>query len=154
MHSIDKRSWYSFDIRCQPLRIDRALSIKTGAHLLMKIQICSQNAGTINAVFPLPEPSDLISASQVAFDDLQTDLKELGKQLNICQGKVDKVLRLSEKNRHSPFKDFMECFLEQSREDLQEQEQALQECMSGYVANFCVELLLCRCSSVVVRPIF
>ena len=82
-------------------------------------------------MFPLPEPSDLVTASQVTFDDLQADLREVGKQLNICRGKVDRVLRLSEKSRHQPFKDVMESFLEQSHEDLREQDQALQECTRG-----------------------
>jgi formin-1 len=41
----------------------------------------SQDAGTDRSVFPLPEPQALFLASQVRMDDLDRDLRRLGRDL-------------------------------------------------------------------------
>lgn len=40
-----------------------------------------QDAGTDKSTLPLPEPQDVFLAAQVNFDDLTTDLKQLGQDL-------------------------------------------------------------------------
>uniref|UniRef100_A0A3Q1JKH7 FH2 domain-containing protein n=1 Tax=Anabas testudineus TaxID=64144 RepID=A0A3Q1JKH7_ANATE len=40
-----------------------------------------QNAGTDKSMFPLPEPQDVFLAAQVKFDDLNRDLRQLGREL-------------------------------------------------------------------------
>lgn len=40
-----------------------------------------QNAGTDMSMFPLPEPQDVFLAAQVKFDDLNKDIRQLGRDL-------------------------------------------------------------------------
>lgn len=88
----------------------------------------SQNAGTVNSKFPLPEPYDLKVASQVTFEDVESDINNLQRQLDTCERKVSKVMKESEEKLQQPFVDVMNSFLEQSRRELAEQAQALIEC--------------------------
>lgn len=78
--------------------------------------------------FPLPEPTDLQTASQLSFDDLNADLKGLENKLDECEFKVGKVLKQSDNNLKQPFEKTMKKFLEQSRNDLKEQFQVLEDC--------------------------
>ena len=51
-----------------------------------------QHAGTVGAVFPLPDPIDILAASQIQFDAVLNDLEQLRKELtgetgkSICNG--------------------------------------------------------------------
>lgn len=87
-----------------------------------------QNAGTVNSKFPLPEPFDLKVASQVTFEDIEADINNLRRQLDTCERKMSKVVKESEEKLQQPFADVMNSFLEQSRGELTEQDQALVEC--------------------------
>lgn len=107
------------------------IDLTVGTDLIVKSNIlieCSQNAGTVSAVFPLPEPTDLQLASQVTFDDVQADLTQLEKRINDCDKKIQKVSQQKDEKTRQPFKDTMSCLLEQNRLDLQQQVQAVQEC--------------------------
>lgn len=87
-----------------------------------------QNPGTVNSKFPLPEPPDLKAASQVTFEDIEAEINSLRKQLDTCDRKLSKVLKESEETLQQPFSNVMSSFLERSREELSEQDQALTEC--------------------------
>ncbi|KAK3737560.1 hypothetical protein QZH41_017757 [Actinostola sp. cb2023] len=103
-------------------------------HYLVQVYLnmFDKNAGTLLSKFPLPESSDLQSASQLSFDDLTLDLKGLEKKLDGCEFKVAKVLKESETCLQQPFEKTMKTFLEQSRCDLKEQIQALDECRKKF----------------------
>lgn len=45
------------------------------------VTVSHQNAGTEKSMFPLPEPQDVFLAAQVKFDDLNRDLRQLGRDL-------------------------------------------------------------------------
>ena len=87
-----------------------------------------KNAGTINSKFPLPEPHDLKVASQITFEDIEVDVSSLKRQLDSCERKVSIVIKKSEEKLQQPFVDVMNSFLEDSRGELTEQDQALTEC--------------------------
>lgn len=105
-------------------------------HYLVKVYIkkFDKNAGTVNSKFPLPEPFDLKVASQVTFEDVESDINNLQRQLDTCERKVSKVMKESEEKLQQPFVDVMNSFLEQSRRELAEQAQALIECKNRYTS--------------------
>lgn len=41
-----------------------------------------QHAGTLGASFPLPNPTDLLTASHITFDDIRADLQRLSQELH------------------------------------------------------------------------
>uniref|UniRef100_A0A3B3R3Y2 FH2 domain-containing protein n=1 Tax=Paramormyrops kingsleyae TaxID=1676925 RepID=A0A3B3R3Y2_9TELE len=69
--------------------------------------------GQDSSLHPLPEPQDLFYVSQMKFEDLQTDLRKLRKDLNACTSEVEKVCRQSSVDHLQPFKEKMENFLSQ-----------------------------------------
>uniref|UniRef100_A0A8C4E4V1 Formin 1 n=1 Tax=Dicentrarchus labrax TaxID=13489 RepID=A0A8C4E4V1_DICLA len=70
-----------------------------------------KNAGTDKSIFPLPEPQDVFLAAQVKFDDLNRDLRQLGRDLTKCEKDVQKVCSDSPEEHLQPFKDKMEAFV-------------------------------------------
>lgn len=90
--------------------------------------IFSKNAGTVNSQFPLPEPNDLKAASQVTFEDMEDVICSLRGQLESCEKKLSKVMNGSIEDLKQPFVDVMYSFVEQSRRELSEQDQALEDC--------------------------
>ena len=93
----------------------------------------SQNAGTISAVFPLPEPTDIQLASQVTFDDVQADLARLEKRISDCDRKIQSISQQKDEKTRQPFQRTMSQVLDGSRQELQQQLQALQECKKRYM---------------------
>ncbi|XP_056437928.1 formin [Gadus chalcogrammus] len=79
-----------------------------------------QDAGTDRSVFPLPEPQDLFLASQVRMDDLDRDLRRLGRDLTVCEKDVLAVSSTSAEEHRQPFKDKMEAFLLTARKSHEE----------------------------------
>uniref|UniRef100_G3NY12 Formin 1 n=1 Tax=Gasterosteus aculeatus TaxID=69293 RepID=G3NY12_GASAC len=72
--------------------------------------VFNQNAGTDNSMFPLPEPQDVFLAAQVKFDDLNRDLRQLGRDLTRCEKDVRNVCSVSLEEHLQPFKGKMEAF--------------------------------------------
>ncbi|XP_055741840.1 uncharacterized protein LOC129825677 [Salvelinus fontinalis] len=70
-----------------------------------------ENAGTERSVFPLPEPQDVFLAAQVKFEDITKDLRQLRRDLTVCEEGVQKVCSSSSGEHLQPFKDKMESFL-------------------------------------------
>ncbi|XP_072772378.1 formin isoform X2 [Nerophis lumbriciformis] len=76
-----------------------------------------KNAGTDNSGFPLPEPQDVFLAAQVNFDELEAELRRLGRDLAGCEKDVQKVCSDSPEEHLQPFKDRMETFLLGARKE-------------------------------------
>nr|XP_057913841.1 formin-like isoform X4 [Doryrhamphus excisus] len=76
-----------------------------------------KNAGTDKSVYPLPEPQDVFLAAQVNFDDLNAELRKLGRDLAGCEKDVQKVCSDSPEEHLQPFKDRMETFLLSARKE-------------------------------------
>eukprot|EP00063_Salmo_salar_P086748 XP_014061583.1 PREDICTED: formin-like isoform X1 [Salmo salar] len=70
-----------------------------------------ENAGTERSVFPLPEPQDVFLAAQVKFEDITKDLRQLRRDLTVCEKGVQKVCSSSSEEHLQPFKDKMESFV-------------------------------------------
>ncbi|XP_072565691.1 formin-2-like isoform X2 [Paramormyrops kingsleyae] len=86
-----------------------------------------EDIGQESSLHPLPEPQDLFYVSQMKFEDLQTDLRKLRKDLNACTSEVEKVCRQSSVDHLQPFKEKMENFLSQAKVELESQEMKLNE---------------------------
>lgn len=78
-----------------------------------------EDAGRETSVYPLPEPHDLFQASQMKFEDFHKDLSRLRKDLRACTSEVEKVCRVSDEDNLQPFKDKMDDFLAQAKDDLE-----------------------------------
>ncbi|XP_040920638.1 formin [Toxotes jaculatrix] len=76
-----------------------------------------KNAGTEKSRFPLPEPQDVFLAAQVKFDDLNRDLRQLGRDLTRCEKDVQRVCSDSPEEHLQPFKDKMEAFVLSARKE-------------------------------------
>ncbi|KAJ3606332.1 hypothetical protein NHX12_025853 [Muraenolepis orangiensis] len=92
-----------------------------------------QDAGTDRSVFPLPEPQDLFMAGQVKMDELNGELRRLGRDLAVCEKDVLKVSSGSLEEHRQPFQDKMEAFLLTARRDHEEaSERLIFEELVGY----------------------
>ncbi|KAM8846734.1 formin isoform 1-T2 [Synchiropus picturatus] len=76
-----------------------------------------KNAGTDKSLFPLPEPQDVFMAAQVKFEDLDRDLRQLGRDLSGSENDVQRVCANSPEKHLQPFQDKMEAFLLSARKD-------------------------------------
>nr|XP_029486707.1 uncharacterized protein LOC115107453 [Oncorhynchus nerka] len=70
-----------------------------------------ENAGTERSVFPLPEPQDVFLSAQVKFEDITKELRQLRRDLTVCEKGVQKVCSSSTDEHLQPFKDKMEAFV-------------------------------------------
>ncbi|XP_053366029.1 formin-2 [Clarias gariepinus] len=96
-----------------------------------------EDAGQDTCVYPLPEPQDLLQASQMKFDDFRRDLCKFRKDVNACSSEMEKVCGMSTDKHLQPFKDKMEGFLSQARTDLEAQEKQLTETQKSFL-ELCV----------------
>ncbi|XP_061668294.1 formin isoform X2 [Syngnathoides biaculeatus] len=76
-----------------------------------------KNAGTEKSAFPLPEPQDVFLAAQLNFEDLNAELRRIGRDLTGCENDVQKVCSDSPEEHLQPFKDRMETFLLSARKE-------------------------------------
>ncbi|KAA8583009.1 hypothetical protein FQN60_015555 [Etheostoma spectabile] len=89
-----------------------------GLEILPKLKdVKSKHSGTEKSIFPLPEPQDVFLAAQVKFDDLNRDLRQLGRDLIRCEKDVQKVCSDSPGKNLQPFKDKMEAFVLSARKE-------------------------------------
>ncbi|KAF5895138.1 formin-2 isoform X1, partial [Clarias magur] len=101
-----------------------------------------EDAGRETCVYPLPEPHDLFQASQMKFEDFTKDLLKLRKDLRACTAEVEKVCSVSSEEHLQPFKDKMEEFLSQAKQELEAQESQLKETHTVFLeltVFFCVK---------------
>ena len=66
-------------------------------------------------IFPLPDPSDLMSASQMDFELLNEEVDVLSQQFKAVKGRIKIVLKASSRETVEPFKTKMENFSAQSK---------------------------------------
>ncbi|XP_018086658.1 formin isoform X2 [Xenopus laevis] len=90
------------------------------------------DAGTDKSVFPLPEPQDLLLASQVKFEDLDKDLRKLKKDIEVCDKQLKAVVKDSPKENIQPFKDKMSSFLNKAKEEYKTEESKLTRSQSRF----------------------
>ncbi|XP_062858849.1 formin-2 [Trichomycterus rosablanca] len=86
-----------------------------------------EDAGRETCVYPLPEPHDLFQASQMKFEDFTKDLLKLRKDLRACTAEMEKVCQVSSEEHLQPFKDKMEEFVGQAKDELEAQETQLKQ---------------------------
>ncbi|XP_048393762.1 formin-1 isoform X2 [Stegostoma tigrinum] len=86
-----------------------------------------KDAGTDRSVYPLPEPQELLRASQVKFEDLTKDLRKLKKDLEACEKEITLVCQKSSEQDLQPFKEKMEEFIQNAKNDLKVEEAHLEE---------------------------
>uniref|UniRef100_A0A667ZFR5 FH2 domain-containing protein n=1 Tax=Myripristis murdjan TaxID=586833 RepID=A0A667ZFR5_9TELE len=73
---------------------------------------------TCTIMFPLPEPQDVFLAAQAKFADLSKDLRQLGRDLTVCEKGVQRVCSDSPEEHLQPFKDKMESYIVQCFQEL------------------------------------
>ncbi|XP_063295980.1 formin-1 [Pelobates fuscus] len=91
-----------------------------------------QDAGTDKSVFPLPEPQDILLASQMKFEDLEKDLRKLKKELEVCEKKAAVVEKDSPECHLQPFKDRMAAFIQKAREEHETEENNLNKANTSF----------------------
>ncbi|XP_078419374.1 formin-like isoform X1 [Cetorhinus maximus] len=91
-----------------------------------------KDAGTDKSVYPLPEPQELLRASQVKFEDLSKDLRKLKKDLGACEKEIRLVCQQSSEQELQPFKEKMEAFIQDAKNDLKVEEEHLEESQKSF----------------------
>ncbi|XP_012869758.1 PREDICTED: formin-1 [Dipodomys ordii] len=91
-----------------------------------------QEAGTEKSVFPLPEPQDLLLASQVRFEDLVKDLRKLKRQLEACEQQMVVVCKESPKEFLQPFKSRLEEFFQKAKKEHKAEEAHLEKAQKSF----------------------
>ncbi|XP_022541409.2 formin [Astyanax mexicanus] len=76
-----------------------------------------ENAGTEDCICPLPEPQDVFLAAQVKFEDLNRELRKLGRDLAVCEKDVQTVCSKSSQEYIHPFKEKMEAFIAKAQNE-------------------------------------
>ncbi|XP_043930090.1 formin-1 [Protopterus annectens] len=88
--------------------------------------------GTENSIFPVPEPQEILLASQVKFDDLTKDLRKLTNDVEACEKKAASVCRQSPEEYLQPFKDKMEAFIKKAKEELKTEKTSLENAQKSF----------------------
>ncbi|XP_067895516.1 formin isoform X2 [Heterodontus francisci] len=91
-----------------------------------------KDAGTDKSVYPLPEPQELLRASQVKFEDLSKDLRKLKKDLEACEKEIRLVCQQSSEQELQPFKEKMEAFIQNAKNDHKVEEGHLEEAQKSF----------------------
>ncbi|XP_078262506.1 formin-like isoform X4 [Rhinoraja longicauda] len=86
-----------------------------------------KDAGTDRSIYPLPEPQELMQASQVKFEDLTKDLRKLKKDLAACEKEIALVCQHSSEQDLQPFKEKMEAFIQNAKNEHKVEEEHLDE---------------------------
>lgn len=84
------------------------------------------------AQLPVPEPSDVIQAAMVNFEDLEQELKKAQMSLDKCQQHVAKVVRESTPETVEPFQANMTKFINKAVVDVAEQQSNLMEAQKRF----------------------
>ncbi|ESO02023.1 hypothetical protein HELRODRAFT_65173, partial [Helobdella robusta] len=95
-----------------------------------------------NMPLPVPEPSDVMQAANVNFDDLEAELNKVSNSLESCMSKVACVLRGSSPATLEPFQSKMNKFIIYARQSLQEQENNLKDSVKKF--NNCVTFFMVK----------
>ncbi|KAK7504877.1 hypothetical protein BaRGS_00003905 [Batillaria attramentaria] len=90
------------------------------------------DAGTDKVKLPLPDPSDIIQASLVNFDDINKELSRIKKDFDLAEKKSAAVLSAATDDNKEPFNSIMQAFFEKGRQDLADQEDSLKDASSRF----------------------
>lgn len=90
------------------------------------------DAGTDRVQLPIPDPYMVERVSNIKFEDLEADLKEIGKNLKVCQNRAEKVIKKSDEEHLQPFKDRMTEFFAKAKKEITAEEEYLQECKTQF----------------------
>ena len=77
----------------------------------------------------------MMVASQVNFDEMDSQVKVLKKELDSCMKKVNKVMKHCEESRQQPFKDNMKTFEGQAVKNLTDIKHEIQLSKTRYSAS-------------------
>ncbi|XP_059811618.1 formin isoform X1 [Hypanus sabinus] len=91
-----------------------------------------KDAGTEKSIYPLPEPQELLRASQVKFEDLTKDLRKLKKDLEACEKETVLVCQHSSEQELQPFKEKMEAFIQNAKNEHKAEEAHLEESQKSF----------------------
>ncbi|XP_072896230.1 formin isoform X2 [Hemitrygon akajei] len=91
-----------------------------------------KDAGTEKSIYPLPEPQELLRASQVKFEDLTKDLRKLKKDLEACEKETVLVCQHSSEQELQPFKEKMEAFIQNAKNEHKAEETHLEESQKSF----------------------
>ncbi|XP_059162298.1 formin-like isoform X2 [Physella acuta] len=98
--------------------------------------------GTDKAKLPLPDPSDILQAGLVNFEDTEKELRRIRKDFESAESKANNILSSLTSDHIEPFKSVMTAFFQKGKQDLSEQEDNLHECMKLFDQTctfFCVK---------------
>lgn len=87
-----------------------------------------EDAGTDKAQLPLPDPYVVERVSNYKFEDLEEDLRDIAKNLKVCENRAEKVIKKSDEEHLQPFKDSMTEFFVKAKEELETENENLHEC--------------------------
>lgn len=89
-------------------------------------------AGTEKVELPVPDPYVVEKVSNFKFEDLESDMKEISKNLKVCENRAEKVLKKSDEEHLQPFKDRMSVFFIQAKKEVDTENKNLTECISQF----------------------
>ncbi|KAB0794648.1 hypothetical protein PPYR_11487 [Photinus pyralis] len=87
----------------------------------------------INAPLPVPQPEEIRRAAAVNFDDVQADLQVLQTNLKTCETRIQRVLESSTEEYVQPFKEKMERFTKNAKDQLKSQFEHLEQSKKAFV---------------------
>ncbi|XP_065845455.1 formin-1-like isoform X2 [Oscarella lobularis] len=93
-----------------------------------------KDAGTSAARCPLPDPADVVDASNLNFEEMEGDINNINKQLEDVEKKATEVFLTSPPDLLQPFKSTMEEFLGWARKTIQNQFDFLSDCKRRFAA--------------------
>ncbi|KAK7066965.1 Fmn2p [Halocaridina rubra] len=90
------------------------------------------DAGTEKVELPVPDPYVVEKVSNFKFEDMEADMKDIEKNLKICENRSEKVIKNSDKEHLQPFKDRMEGFFVQAKEEVTKENENLGVCKKEF----------------------
>ncbi|XP_047493534.1 uncharacterized protein LOC125042112 [Penaeus chinensis] len=91
-----------------------------------------EDAGTDKVQLPIPDPYVVERVSNLKFEDLESDLKDIEKNLKVCENRAEKVIAKSDEEHLQPFKDRMTEFFVKAKSEVESESESLKECKSQF----------------------
>ncbi|XP_070180902.1 formin-like isoform X2 [Littorina saxatilis] len=90
------------------------------------------DAGTDKVKLPVPDPSDIVQASLVNFDDITKEMTRIRRDFHLAENKAIAVLKHATEDNKEPFDSIMKAFFEKGKHDLTDQEEMMKECAKRF----------------------
>lgn len=91
-----------------------------------------EDAGTDKVQLPIPDPYVVERVSNLKFEDLESDLKDIEKNLKVCENRAEKVIAKSDEEHLQPFKDRMTEFFVKAKSEVESESESLKDCKSQF----------------------